>query len=127
MTLRNGGAAFRAALAESKAFLAERRKALLAELATLPPAGANASVDAKRSELEQAASALQARISNANAPEPLTDREPSLFVSIGGGILKITEIGPGEAKATTLVTPKPARSSRNGRFLPCACRKLTAA
>jgi phosphate transport system permease protein len=107
VTLRNGGAAFRAALAESKAFLAERRKALLAELATLPPAGSNASVDAKRAELEQQAAAMQARIADANAAETLTDREPSLFVSIGGGILKITEIGPNEAKATTLVAPKP--------------------
>ncbi|MCA3630806.1 MAG: phosphate ABC transporter permease PstA, partial [Methylobacterium sp.] len=107
ITLRNGGAAFRVALAETKAFLAERRRALLAELATLPPAGGNASVDAKRNELEQAAAAIQARITDANAPETLTDREPSLFVSIGGGILKITEIGPNDAKATTLVAPRP--------------------
>ncbi len=107
ITLRNGGAAFRVALAGTKSFLAERRRALLAELATLPPAGGNASVDAKRNELEQAANAIQARITDANAPETLTDREPSLLVSIGGGILKITEIGPNDAKATTLVAPRP--------------------
>ncbi|PPD15962.1 MAG: phosphate ABC transporter, permease protein PstA [Methylobacterium sp.] len=107
VTLRGGGAAFRAALAESKTFLAERRRALLAELATLPAAGSNAGVDTKRTELEQAAASIQARIADANAPETLTDREPSLLVAIGDGILKITEIGANEAKATTLIAPKP--------------------
>jgi phosphate transport system permease protein len=107
LSLRNGGAVFRAVLAETKTFLGERRRALAAELATLPPAGGNASVDAKRAELEQAIAALGARIDAVDAPETLTDREPSLYVAIGGGLLKITEIGPGEAKAATFVAPKP--------------------
>lgn len=106
VSIAGGGAAFASALADVKKLLLARGQTASAELAGLKQ-GASASVDAKRAELQQQIAALQARTAAANSPETLTDREPSLMISIGGGLLKITEIGSNEAKATTLVPPKP--------------------
>jgi phosphate transport system permease protein len=106
VSISGGGNSFAVALAEMKAVLAARIRTANTELASLK-AGTSASVDAKRAELEQQIAALQARTAATVSPETLTDREPSLMVSIGGGLLKITEIGPGNARAITLVPPKP--------------------
>lgn len=106
VSIAGGGNTFTGALAEMKALLAARIRTAATELSSLN-AGASAAVDAKRAELQQEIATLQARAAAVTGPETLTDREPSLMVSIGGGLLKITEIGPDEAKATTLVPPKP--------------------
>ncbi|MBN8533131.1 MAG: phosphate ABC transporter permease PstA [Rhizobiales bacterium] len=107
ISIAGGGNVFAVALAEMKTLLAARIRAATAELAGLQAGGTSATVDAKRAELEKDIAALQARAAAATSPETLTDREPSLIVAIGGGLLKITEIGSSEAKAVTLVPPKP--------------------
>jgi phosphate transport system permease protein len=106
VSIAGGGNSFAVALAEMKAVLAARIRTANIELASLK-AGTGASVDAKRAELEQQIAALQARVSAVSSAETLTDREPSLLISIGGGLLKITEIAANDAKAITLVPPKP--------------------
>lgn len=106
VSIAGGGNIFAVALAEMKTLLVARIRTATTELANLN-AGASAAVDAKRTELQQEIAALQARVAAVSGPETLTDREPSLMVSIGGGLLKITEIGSSEAKAITLVPPKP--------------------
>ena len=101
-TLSASGTLLREALAEIKTFLALRLRALEAERTTLS-AGASAAADAKRAELGEQVAALQARLANASAPETLSVSEPTLLVRVGGGIIKITEIGPESAKGTPLV------------------------
>ncbi|CAN1494988.1 Phosphate transport system permease protein PstA [Rhabdaerophilaceae bacterium] len=116
VTIKGQSANFRTALAETKTFLAQRQRKLEAERATLS-AGASAAADAKRAELASEIAALQSRVSNSSASEVLSVNEPSLLVSINGGIIKLTELGQAEAKGTTLVTPKSMESSGNWALL----------
>ncbi|MGL5448094.1 MAG: phosphate ABC transporter permease PstA [Rhabdaerophilum sp.] len=104
--IAGGGAIFSNALAEMKTLLGARIRTAETELASLR-AGANAAVDNRRAELQKDILELRARVAASTQAETLSERDPSLLVSIGGGLLKITEIGATDAKAITLVPPKP--------------------
>lgn len=105
-TIFGGGATFRAALAQIKARLAARIRTAQAELANLSP-GANPAVEARRAELQRSIEDWQARIAAPDQPEALSDQEPSLMIAVGGGLLKLSEIGPDSARAVPLVPPRP--------------------
>jgi phosphate transport system permease protein len=102
-----------------------------AELATLAGlAGGNASVEAKRAELNARIASLEA-LTASNSAIPMEGSIQSILIEVGGGMLRVTELSPSVAKATVL-TPVSASGDvaasawKSQRFLiPESNRRVT--
>ena len=96
------------ARAEVEAALAAARVHAPGDVATLEGrlarlAADTASLTGQIETLSARAAGLEARVAAPDAPERLDERLPSLMVEIDGGVVKATEIGPGQIAGVVMI------------------------
>ena len=95
---------FRQALVEIKGRNDKAADVLQVELTRLDAStGSSAALDTKRTEFTAKISELRARSANSEAAELLDSTLPSVFVSVNGGLIRLTELTPGRAKGIELL------------------------
>ena len=74
-------------------------------------------VEARIAKLESKASALEARVSNADAPEQLTRDDPSFLVHMNQGVVKITRIGREQVEGEVIVPLQSSAQAQPGNWV----------
>ncbi|ARP98658.1 phosphate transport system permease protein [Pseudorhodoplanes sinuspersici] len=93
---------------------ASRVAALESQLAAATEEATSLSGRAK--ELREDVAALEQRYKNPTAPEPITDRMPSLLIAINGGVVKVTDVSGDGVKGDTLISLSSADPAAPGAW-----------
>ena len=107
---------------------AARVAALESQVAAAAEEAASLSGNAK--ELRDSVAALEQRYNDKTAPEPITDRMPSLLIDMNGGVVKVAEVSNDGAKGETVIALNSADPAAPGAWqiatyeTPQASRRL---
>lgn len=74
------------------------------------------SLSGRAKELREDVAALEQRYNNPTAAEPITDRMPSLLITINGGVVKVTDVTNDGVKGETLIGLSSAEPAAPGTW-----------